>query len=367
MLSRACITGAYQRKLEEMAALPGVDLTVALPAEWQENGRVVRLERAHTQGYRMLVLPVAVNGNFHLHFFPTLGHELRRLRPDIVHIDEEPYNLATFLALRAARSVGARALFFTWQNLARRYPPPFRQMERYVLDHSHYALVGNREAEAVLRGKGYRGPARLVPQFGVDPGHFRPLPGARPPDEPFVVGFAGRFIPGKGVGTLLEALSGLQGAWQLRLAGSGPLQQALAEQAGALGVSESVTFESHIPSTEMPRYYNQLHALVLPSLTMPNWKEQFGRVLIEAMACGVPVLGSSSGEIPNVIGEGGLVFPEGDVAALRDCLQRLRADPALRAELGRRGRARVEAHYTQAHIARTTVAVYREILGDKDS
>lgn len=361
MLSKACIVGAYQRKLEEIAAL-GVELTVLVPPSWRESGRETVLERAHTSGYALEVLPIALNGHFHLHFYPGLGRALRRLRPDICHIDEEPYNLATFLALRQARAAGARTLFFTWQNLPRRYPPPFRTMEAYVLRHAGYALVGNQEAEAVLRAKGYRGPAALIPQFGVDPEIFRPQPEAAPSPAPFVVGFAGRLEPYKGVMDLLQAMAGLEGDWRLRLVGAGPLRDALAERAAALGVAERVSLERHLSSLDMPRFYPQLHALVLPSRTMPNWKEQFGRVLVEAMACGVPVVGSDSGEIPNVIGDAGLVFPEGDVGALRGALQRLAEDPALRADLARRGRERVLAHYTQAQIARATVEVYRRLL-----
>ena len=362
MLSKACIVGAYQRKLEEIAALPGVDLTVLVPPSWRESGRLTRLERAHTQGYRLEVLPLALNGHFHLHFYPTLGRWLRRLQPEICHIDEEPYNLATYLALRQARAVGARTCFFTWQNLPRRYPPPFRWLESYVLSHADYALIGNQEAGAVLRWKGYRGPVALIPQFGVDPALYRPLPDSRPPAAPFIVGYAGRLVANKGLSLLLQALAGLRGDWQLRLVGSGPLRGALQARAEALGLGQRVSFEAPIPSLEMPRFYNQLHVLVLPSLTMPNWKEQFGRVLIEAMACSVAVVGSSSGEIPQVIGDAGLVFPEGDVQALRDSLQRLHDSPALRAELGQRGRERVLAQYTQARIAAATVDVYRQLV-----
>ena len=362
MVSKACVVGAYQRKLEEMARISGVELTVFVPPSWQEGGRVVRLERAHTAGYRLEVLPIALNGRFHFHFYPTLGAALARLRPDICHLDEEPYNLATYLGLRQARAVGARSLFFTWQNLARRYPPPFRQLERYVLRHADYALVGNREAEAVLRGKGYRGPAALIPQFGVDPEIFVPAAGGPPAGGAFVVGYAGRLEPAKDPLLLLDALAGLRGEWRLHLAGAGPLRERLQERAAALGVAGRVSLEAQIPSLEMPRFYQQLHALVLPSRTQRNWKEQFGRVLIEAMACGVPVVGSSCGEIPHVIGGAGLVFPEGDAEALRAALQRLHDDPRLRSALGARGRQRVLEHYTQARIARDTVQVYRAMM-----
>jgi len=112
----------------------------------------------------------------------------------------------------------------------------------------------------------------------------------------------------------------------------------------------------------MPARYRELDVLVLPSLTRPNWKEQFGRVLIEAMACGVPVIGSSSGEIPRVVGAAGMLFRERSSSMLRQQLAELRDDPALRELLGLRGRERVLDYYTQTAIARQTVAFYREVM-----
>jgi glycosyltransferase involved in cell wall biosynthesis len=167
----------------------------------------------------------------------------------------------------------------------------------------------------------------------------------------------------KGVHILLRAAAGLGGGCRLRILGSGPQRAHLEILAAELGIAERVRFEEPIPSTQMPGYYNQLDTLVLPSLTRSNWKEQFGRVLIEAMACGVPVVGSDSGEIPNVIGDAGLVFAEGDAQALRTALSQLMADPALRDELAQRGRDRVLAQYTQAQVAAKTYQVYWELLG----
>ena len=369
MLSKACLVGAYQRKLEELARLPGVTLTVLVPPLWRDERGITRLERVHTNGYELRTVPIALNGHFHLHFYPGLGRVLRQLRPHILHIDEEPYNLSTFLALRAARHLGARTLFFTWQNLDRRYPPPFYWMERYVLSRADYALAGNGEAAEVLRAKGYRGRVRVIPQFGVDPeiyaAHSQKESGCglRIGDQrPFIIGYVGRLVKEKGVDLLLRAAGGLQREWRLRILGDGPERKALKALARELGVAHRVTFEGLIPSTKMPDFYRQLDVLVLPSRTSPNWKEQFGRVLIEAMACGVPVVGSDSGEIPRVIGEAGLIFPEEDGAALRSMVALLQADSALREELSQRGRDRVLAHYTQAKVAVATHQVYLEMM-----
>jgi glycosyltransferase involved in cell wall biosynthesis len=362
---------------------------------------------------------MAFNGHFHLHFYPGLAKHFRRLRPDIAHIDEEPYNVATGQAMRLAKASGTKALFFTWQNIHRRYPPPFSLVESYNLRNTDYAVAGNAEAVKVLEAKGYRGLVKVIPQFGVDPEIYRVSgskavgpqaetlrpsrwsrgtcpalgpwaqgPGGRQVQgpraigsgqahnlQPFVIGYVGRLVEEKGVHVLLRAVAALDDAsaerhsaygrtgWKLRILGSGPERSRLEGLAEELGIARLVRFEDPIPSAQMPDHYRQLDALALPSLTRPNWKEQFGRVLIEAMACGVPVVGSDSGEIPNVIGTAGLVFAEGDVPALRDSLSLLMADPALRDALARKGREGVLAHYTQVQVAAQTYQVYQELLG----
>ena len=94
---------------------------------------------------------------------------MREVRPEVVHIDEEPYNVATAHAMFLARQHKARALFFTWQNLYRSYPPPFRQFELYNYTHAVAALAGNRDAEQVLRRKGYKGPVHVIPHLALIP------------------------------------------------------------------------------------------------------------------------------------------------------------------------------------------------------
>jgi len=355
LLSKALVVGAYQRKCEHMAEHAGVELSVLVPERWGAQ----RVERAHTQGYDLRVLPIRLSGNFHLHHYPTLPAHLRELRPDVFLIDEEPYNFATWMAMRAALALPKRPriVFFSWQNLLRSYPPPFRWMEHDVLRRADAGIVGNAESAQVWRAKGFTGPLTVVPQFGVDEDAFTPGPprdANAPFTIPFTVGFAGRLVPEKGVDLLLRALVDAPGV-HVRVLGDGPQRAALAALAQELGVADRVRFEAPLPSTRMPEFYRGLDALVLPSRTLPNWKEQFGRVLIEAMACGVPVIGARSGEIPHVIDDAGLLFPEGDTAALAAHLCALAADPALRAHFAARGRARARAHFTMRAVARATV------------
>ena len=222
MISKACVVGTYQRKLEEMARLPGVDLRVLVPPGWRDPDRgMLPLERAHVSGYDLRVTPIRFNGHFHLHYYPKIGREIRAFQPDIVHIDEEPYNLATWHALWHARQAGAKTLFFSWQNINRRYPWPVRLAEQWVLRRVDYALMGTPSAAEVWHAKGYTGPCAVIPQFGVDPDLFRP------PDRPrsggtFRVGFVGRLVEEKGGALLLDALAQLDGLWQLDIIGDGP-------------------------------------------------------------------------------------------------------------------------------------------------
>ena len=143
--------------------------------------------------------------------------------------------------------------------------------------------------------------------------------------------------------------------------GGGPERDRLHAMAREAGIAERVEFADQVQSTEMPAFYRRFDVLALPSRTRPNWKEQFGRALVEAMASGVPVIGSNSGAIPDVIGEAGLIFPEGDAQALAHHLAALLADAGLRATLGEKGRQRALACFTHERIAAATVEVYRQV------
>ncbi|HEY3329593.1 MAG TPA: glycosyltransferase family 4 protein [Capsulimonadaceae bacterium] len=245
----------------------------------------------------------------------------------------------------------AKIIVETEQNIYRRLPVPFSAIQTYSLTHCDFVVGRSREAIEVVRRKGYAGDARVVPN-AVDCELFYPLPsGSRASlrsefgwggADVFVLGYAGRLVAEKGLADAVAALS--QGPSQAHLVfvGDGPCRQDLIDMATSLGVSERVHFVGACPQVELPRYINSFDALVLPSRTTTTWKEQFGRVLIEAGACAVPSIGSDSGAIPDVIGEGGLTFHEGDVDDFARCVRVMVDDRALCAQYG-------DAAFKQAH------------------
>ena len=373
MISKALVVGTYQKKLEELAKFEDVDLTVVVPPHWGD----LDLEKAYLDGYRLIVSPMAFNGWFHIHYYPRLRHVLRQGQFDIIHIDEEPYNLATFQAMWLAQRFSANTVVFSWQNIKRNYPPPFSWMERYVLNRTDALLVGNAEAQDVWQNKGYTGIMRQIPQFGIDPGTFYRREIVKRASRPSVVlqrsarlssrpsltiGYAGgRIVREKGIDILIQAVAKLNGPWDLKILGSGPDQARLEKMSQRLGINARVKFDERLPSMLLPNYLSSLDVLVLSSITKPNWKEQFGRILIEAMACEVVTVGARSGAIPEVIDDAGLLFDEGDIDGLAAQLQRLIDDSALRKNLVETAKKRVHTYYTHAVIAQQTVDIYRQI------
>ena len=344
-ISKALVVGAYQRKLEEIARFPDVELRAIAPHYWREGEHRQQLERRYTAGYELVAEEMRFNGHYHLHYYPNLRRHLLEWRPDVVHVDEEPYNLATAHAIWHSRRVGAKTVFFAWQNIYRVYPLPFHLFELYSLLRSNAAQAGTREAQEVLRRKRYSRPSAVLPQFGVD---------------------AALFAPAKGVHVLLAAAARLDFPYRVQLFGTGAAEPALRDQAADIGIQDRVGFRGHAPSGDMPGHYREMDVCVLPSLTTPRWKEQFGRALVEAMACGVPVVGSESGEIPEIVGgddeeRAGMTFPEGDAEALAEALAALYREPALRRQLGAQGRQRVLREFTQERIAAKTVLMYRQL------
>lgn len=366
MISKACVTAIYRTKLLYLNREPGVTVGLVVPPRW---GTLPFEPMAGDADFPLFITPVWLSGRNHFHRYRGLAAVIRRFGPDLIHVDEEHYSAVTEQATKLAARHRIPSLFFTWQNLFKRYPEPFRTMEKRVFARVRGAIAGNHEAREVLRQKGFDKPVAVIPQFGADP---RFSPNAKPTlpvpagwEKGFVIGYVGRLIPEKGIDTLLAAASSLireRSDVYVVIVGTGPWEKAGKAQAQSLGIGDRVLWVPWARSEEMPGFLAGLSVLVLPSRTGTSWKEQFGRVLTEAMATGIPVVGSDSGEIPHVIGEAGLVFAEGDAGQLAAAILRLIEDRALARRLSEAGIERVAGEFSQAVVARKTLGVYTQLL-----
>jgi len=368
VFSHSYVVASNHAKLEHLARTPGIELSLICPRSVVREFGTYPVQRTHHDDYEIVPLRTVYPSHNYRFFYLTAGREIDRIAPDLLHVEEEPWSLAAWQAIRCRRRrPEVKIIFFTWQNLRVRHGFPHARIERAVLAAADAAIAGNAEAADILREKGFRKPIHVLPQFGVDEAHYAPRDERALRAElglgEFVVGFAGRLVPEKGVETLLDAVAPLGVGASLLILGGGPLRANLAKRLAQAPLANRAVLLDTVPHAEMPRYLNCMDVLALPSRAAPHWKEQFGHVLIEAMACGVPVVGSTCGEIPRVIGDAGLVFPEGDVGALRESLDRLMRSPAERAELAARGRRHVLDRYTDARIAAATLEIYREVLG----
>lgn len=264
---------------------------------------------------------------------PTLW--LRRYRPAALFLEQEPYSVPTLQWGFAAQKLGLPWGIQADDNLDRPLPAPARAIRSWAMPRADFIAARSPSAAQMMRRWGAHGKVAVVPH--TIPEWERPKRAER--SERFTIGFAGRLVEAKGIRDLLAAAALLQFPFRLLMIGDGPLR---AEVESTELVCGELELRTGVRSDSMPAAYAEMDLLVLPSRTTSTWCEQFGKVLCEALLCGVPVVGSTSGEIPWVIEStgGGVVFQEGDRPGLAKTISDLHCDPARRvclATVGRQG------------------------------
>ncbi len=345
-----------------------VTITLRLPHRWPSWEGTYHPTSEETPGFAVRVAPALRAGREDQYFFrPPACPELGRGDVDVLHVEQGTTAFVYTQALmeRALRRSRAKSCFFTWINWEAPLRWPWRAAERFNLRRSDGAIGGNRAAVDLLRRHGFRGKTVVIPQLGVDPEFYAPGDASALRQklglQGVVIGFVGRLVPEKGVSQLLRAAARAAGknGITLLILGAGPLEKEISTFRPEGGLR--VVHVPVVPHDAVRDHLRAMDLLALPSRDTPRWREQFGHVLIEAMACGVPVVGSSAGAIPEVIGGAGLVFPQDSEEELARCLETLSGSSAERARLGRLGRERVLGCYTHEQVARQTLEFWRSL------
>jgi glycosyltransferase involved in cell wall biosynthesis len=346
----------------------GWEVTAVAPVRLHGDLRPIELEPLSGEACRLVPIDMRFGSHPHLRMYGAQLRSLLHERWDVVHCWEEPYVLA---AAQVAHHVRPPTRFVpaTFQNIAKRYPLPVKMIEHRVMRRADaWIAFGQTVHQTQSRRPEYVGkPARVV-NPGVDTEAFHPdsidgrrireTLGWRPED--LVVGFIGRLVEEKGIETIVHAFVQSTRGWKLLVVGAG----VLAEQIESLACQRpsQVKLVRNVGHNDVPAYLRAMDLLCAPSRTRPHWKEQFGRMLIEAMACGVPVLASASGEIPHVLSEAGVLIPEDDLPQWTATIDRLLADPGIRRDLATRGLARARTEFSWPVIARRHLDFFAEVL-----
>uniref|UniRef100_Q07TG8 Glycosyl transferase, group 1 n=1 Tax=Rhodopseudomonas palustris (strain BisA53) TaxID=316055 RepID=Q07TG8_RHOP5 len=338
-----------------LAARRDLDVHLVVPAVWQQFGRTLVADPPDDPGLSVHVLPIRLPHagpmSWYLHFYPGLGRVLNELAPDVVHLWEEPWSIvalqAQFLKKKAALVMEVD------QNILKRLPPPFEAIRKRVLRQTDHVLSRSPDATAVVRARGYDGPVTPI-GYGVDQTTFHASadPVAAPPcARAFKIGYVGRLVEEKGLDDALDAMARSAAPVSLAIIGEGPHENCLRQRVSEAGLSDRVTFQGWETPAKVAAFLQNLDALVLLTRTTKTVREQFGRVIVEAQACGIPVIGSQSGAIPDVVGDGGWIVPERDPDSLARLLERLSADPAAVHAKRIAARRNVDARFTYDAVA----------------
>jgi L-malate glycosyltransferase len=340
IISHSCTIALGQQFYAELERLTGWNLTIVTPALWKDE-----YNTKHTtprwSGYKgaLISIPVWKSGSIPLHTYRSLFIQLLKdINPDFIYLYQEPYAIVSFQVYIANYlSIRKPIGFFTWQNIYKQYPFPFKQMESWVLRETQVMFPGSQSAEEVFRKKGYSGASMLLPS-GIDPTIYYPRPEAaqlkselcQHSDE-LLLGYVGRIVEQKGLKTLLYALKQIQDLpWRLVIAGAGSYQSEFDQLAQSLQLSDRISHLGFVSNDKIPLYLSAFDTLVLPSETRANWKEQFGLL--------------------NRTG-GGLVFQEAQPDSLADQLRSIILNPELRSQLVEKGRQSVLSNYTHTSLA----------------
>ena len=368
-IGHSYVVALNQQVPAALARNPSIDLTLAAPTFHYGDLRRIHLEKRHDPAYRIVALDARMTSRNHIFWYAH--RPLRRLITegdfDIVHAWEEPYTYSGYQIARATRGTNSKFVFLSLQNIMKRYPWPFRHFERETVRHADAWIAGGHLVREAMVAKGFpEDTARVIP-LAVDTSAFTPPTAAEKHSvleelglSPPVIGFVGRLVQEKGLSVLMEALERIELPWSLLALGSGPYKEVLEEWANIHGFGDrvQVRFALH---EDVPRYLAATDVLVAPSQTLPNWKEQFGRMLVEAFACRVPVIGSDSGEIPFVIGEAGVVVPEADTHQWRDAIADLLTDDAKRERLATAGYRRAMTCFSVDRVADQHLELFAQL------
>lgn len=354
--------------LREIAEDPDFSVTVGAPSEFKGSLRTIPMEPEPVHS-RLNLRPIDAFLTSKMHFFFYNPLQLRKLfseNYDCAHFWEEPYIHSGYQLAKTAAARKIPYLFRTAQSLVKNYAFPFSHFEKQSVAHAQTWVAGGHLVFEAMNSKGW-GKTGQVLTLAVDTNSFKPL--AENQKQALriqknlqypVIGYLGRLSEEKGCDLFMNVLGQLKHLpWSFLVMGSGPYDEKIRAWARREGLADRVQVQL-FKHDEVPQVLPVCDLLICPSQTRSFWKEQFGRMIVEAFAAGVPVMGSDSGEIPRVIGDAGIVLPESDPASWKSSLEAFLKNPQTLEPLIAKGLQRSQI-YSAKSIAESYKSLYRSM------
>lgn len=375
VIDHSFIEAVQRKRWRILAENYPVEVTLLVPRVWKSNwfGEEVRYspERVEKDGYRVIPLPATSKTDWMKYLFLSTDMQFRSIQPDLVHVQYAAMALIHHQAILYKRLWGtdAKYTFFTMNALGVPQAKYHQRVRwRHLKTHADAAIGHYPGCRTSLEEAGYSKPIYQQTSYGVDEELFVPDDDERAEvretlgfDGTFVIGYVGRLTADKGLDDLIEVLplAGLD--WSLLLVGDGEIRPEVQEVVCRKGWEDRVEITGYVPQVEVPRYLRAMDCFVLGSKTREHWIDTFPRSIVQAMACEVPVIGSDSGAIPFQVNDAGLIYPEGDVAALQERIHRLARDDSLREELARAGREESVGRFGQEVLAENFYEIFEQV------
>jgi glycosyltransferase involved in cell wall biosynthesis len=364
VIGHTYILDANRGKFRHLNKILG-GLLLIVPDRWDEKDFGARaFEKSETLTIRPL--PVIRSGHVRRYCFnrSALFAALSEFKPDLIHVEAEAGSRVARQAAKAALALQIPLTQFVWENI------PAESFFGKLLIRANFRTVrllfcGSKGAEETARADSYGGPTAIIPQVGVDLAFADAvLPSPALTGGPFTVGVVSRLDEKKGVASVIEAVARLElRNVALAIVGDGPQRGLLEELAKKNGSADRVRFLGAVRHSEVASLIKAFDVFVLASIDTPGWREQFGHVLVEAMAAGTPVIGSDCGAIPEVIGDAGIVFRQGNVEELSKAISLIMNDKEKARRMAEAGRKRVSELFTDEVVARRLFEHWRTTAG----
>ncbi len=352
-----------RKRLYELVKTGEFQMHLLSPRWWIENTIRIPFQKETNPNLMVRAGHTIFTGHNTLCFYlGGLIKSILEFDPDILDVHEEPWSLALLqiILVKKLFKLRAKIICYSAQNIRKKFPFPFRQVEQYAFENLAYIYTCNNEIAGVLRAKGFTGGIKNIP-LGIDPLLFKQKMPENLPAKPLRLGYVGRIVEAKGVFDLVDLMRLLPAQYMLTMIGSGPSFGKLKAKIAENQLSGRIKLLPGIPQEELIKLYDELELLLVPSRTTGSWKEQFGRIIVEAFARGIPVIGSDSGSIPELIGSEGLLYKEGQLEDLAQQILELNLQtPEWQLRL-QKARARVENYFGWPKVAEQFSAVYKEV------